>query len=104
MTSLVENKKEKKALDLGCGGGRNSLFLAENGFDVLAFDKNMEAVMNLNMLAQKNNLNLKAEVKDLNNEQISTNFDVIIATVSLQFLENDSAKKLIKSAIEHTNN
>lgn len=28
-----------KALDLGCGNGRNSLYLAANGFDVTAWDK-----------------------------------------------------------------
>ncbi|MGG5836630.1 tellurite resistance methyltransferase TehB, partial [Huaxiibacter chinensis] len=29
-----------KTLDLGCGNGRNSLYLAANGFDVTAWDKN----------------------------------------------------------------
>ncbi|GDX06354.1 hypothetical protein BSPA111_25630 [Buttiauxella sp. A111] len=29
-----------KTLDLGCGSGRNSLYLNQKGFDVTAWDKN----------------------------------------------------------------
>ncbi len=35
------------ALDLGCGNGRNSLYLAANGFAVTAWDKNPMSVNNL---------------------------------------------------------
>ena len=31
--------KPGKALDLGCGQGRNALFLAQQGFDVTAVDQ-----------------------------------------------------------------
>ncbi|WP_409295507.1 class I SAM-dependent methyltransferase [Peribacillus sp. SCS-26] len=36
--------KQGKALDLGCGPGRNALFLAKNGFRVDAVDSSAEAV------------------------------------------------------------
>ncbi len=36
----MQTVKPGKALDLGCGQGRNSLFLAQNGFDVTAVDQN----------------------------------------------------------------
>ncbi|WP_409290371.1 class I SAM-dependent methyltransferase [Peribacillus sp. SCS-37] len=36
--------KQGKALDLGCGPGRNALFLARNGFRVDAVDSSAEAV------------------------------------------------------------
>jgi len=31
-----------KTLDLGCGNGRNSLYLAANGYSVTAWDKNLQ--------------------------------------------------------------
>jgi tellurite methyltransferase len=34
-------------LDLGCGNGRNSLYLAANGFEVTAWDKNPMSINNL---------------------------------------------------------
>ena len=36
--SLLKYKKLGKVLDLGAGEGRNSIFLAEKGFDVTAID------------------------------------------------------------------
>ena len=36
----MQTVKPGKALDLGCGQGRNSLFLAQQGFDVTAVDQN----------------------------------------------------------------
>ena len=36
----MQTVKPGKALDLGCGQGRNALFLAQQGFDVTAVDQN----------------------------------------------------------------
>ena len=40
-----------KALDLGCGKGRNALYLAESGIDVLALDWVQENVDEINAKA-----------------------------------------------------
>lgn len=40
----VTARKEKKALDLGCGGGRHTQMLCELGFDTYACDVNEEMV------------------------------------------------------------
>lgn len=48
------------ALDLGCGNGRNSLYLAANGFEVTAWDKNPMSINNLeNIRAQEDLTNLR---------------------------------------------
>ncbi len=39
-----KNKKKIKVLDLGCGGGNNSLFLAKEGFDLYAIDGSSESI------------------------------------------------------------
>jgi tellurite methyltransferase len=44
-------KDHSKALDLGCGNGRNAIYLADLGFDVLAIDISNEAIDALNKLA-----------------------------------------------------
>lgn len=37
-------RQGRRALDVGCGTGRNALHLAENGFDVVAFDNSAVAI------------------------------------------------------------
>ncbi|RAL55862.1 hypothetical protein BLD25_03430 [Candidatus Gracilibacteria bacterium GN02-872] len=103
LVNIIENPVGKKALDLGSGGGRNSLLLAKNGLKVESWDKNLEGLENTKDLADKFGLNLEIKQKDLNYDLVEDNFDIIIATVSLQFLEKQSATNLLKSAINHTN-
>ena len=49
-----------KALDMGCGQGRNALFLGLKGFDVTAVDNNPQAVQNVNELARIEDLDVRA--------------------------------------------
>ncbi|ATU05309.1 hypothetical protein BKN14_02530 [Candidatus Gracilibacteria bacterium HOT-871] len=103
LSSIVENRESKKALDLGSGGGRNSLFLAKAGFDVTSWDQNLDGLAETESLARSENLKLTTKRVDLNETLVDQNYDVIISTVVLQFLEKESAKKLLKSATEKTN-
>jgi tellurite resistance protein tehB len=98
-----ENFEGKKALDLGSGGGRNSLLMAKNGLSVTSWDQNVEGLTETQFLANRANLNLQTEEKNLNFDRVTENFDVIIATVSLQFLEEKSAHELWQSVVDHTN-
>ena len=34
LVQIIKKAKGKKALDIACGAGRNSIYLAINGFDV----------------------------------------------------------------------
>ena len=103
LVNIIENPVWKKALDLWSGWGRNSLLLAKSWLKVESWDKNLEWLENTKDLADRFWLNLEIKQKDLNYDLVEDNFDVIIATVSLQFLEKQSATNLLKSAINHTN-
>ena len=50
--------KTKPVLDIGAGQGRNSIFLAEKGFEVDAIDPSIVAVETLSEISQKRNLNI----------------------------------------------
>lgn len=82
--NLEENIKHctgTKALDLACGSGRNSIFLAQCGFEVDAFDVAKIAIKALESDAQKKNLisKINASQVDLDTHKIKENYyDLIV--------------------------
>ncbi|MBF1893145.1 tellurite resistance methyltransferase TehB [Klebsiella oxytoca] len=85
-----------RALDLGCGNGRNSLYLAANGFDVTAWDKNPASIGNLESIRQAEGLeNLRTAIKDLNALSFDGEYDFILSTVVMMFLDAQTIPGLI---------
>ncbi len=85
-----------KVLDLGCGNGRNSLYLAANGFDVTAWDKNPMSIANLQRVVEAEGLNnLQSDVRDLNSLKFDGEYDFILSTVVMMFLESTTIAGLI---------
>ena len=85
-----------KTLDLGCGSGRNSLYLNQKGFDVTAWDKNQMSISNLNKIIAAEGLkNIITDVVDLNTLAFDGEYDFILSTVVMMFLERDTIPRLI---------
>ena len=85
-----------KTLDLGCGSGRNSLYLNQKGFDVTAWDKNPMSISNLNKIIEAEGLkNITADVVDLNTLHFDGEYDFILSTVVMMFLERNTIPGLI---------
>ncbi|EDZ62513.1 tellurite resistance protein TehB [Sulfurimonas gotlandica GD1] len=87
--------KGTKALDLACGSGRNSIFLAECGFEVDAFDIAEAAIKALEADARTRNLlsKINATQVDLDTHNIKENYYDII--VMANFLD----RKVLASAM-----
>src|SRR5689334_3765387 len=80
--------KPGTALDLGCGDGRNALYLAGQGFDVVAVDVAPTAFGNLNRYAKRARLQGKITgvIADLETYEIEGHFDNVISNFTLHFL------------------
>ncbi len=88
--------KPGKTLDLGCGNGRNSLYLAANGFDVIAWDKNAASIDNIESIKAKEGIaNLQTAIQDLNSLRFDGEYDFILSTVVLMFLQPETIPGLI---------
>ncbi|AIR03588.1 MULTISPECIES: tellurite resistance methyltransferase TehB [Cedecea] len=85
-----------KTLDLGCGGGRNSLYLNQKGFDVTAWDKNPMSIARLNEIIEAEGLkNIVTAQVDLNQLSFDGEYDFILSTVVMMFLERGTIPGLI---------
>ena len=85
-----------KALDLGCGSGRNSLYLNLKGFDVTGWDNNAMSVAKVHdMIAAESLQNIDISEQDLNTHRFSGEYDFIFSTVVMMFLQRDSIPHMI---------
>jgi tellurite methyltransferase len=67
------------AIDLACGLGANAAYLAKSGLETQAWDLSPVAVAYVNQTARREQLNLVAEVRDLECTPLPVrNFDVIV--------------------------
>lgn len=86
-----------KALDLGCGSGRNSLYLNLKGFDVTGWDHNAMSVAKVNeIIAAESLQNIAMSEADLNSHRFSGEYDFIFSTVVMMFLERGSIPHIIE--------
>lgn len=85
-------------LDVGCGSGRNLLYLAKMGHHVLGVDHNQSALDTIQDIAQKEDLSdVVTQKHDLNQPVIleSERYDLVISTVTLQFLNTHRIQPLL---------
>jgi ubiquinone/menaquinone biosynthesis C-methylase UbiE len=83
-------------LDIGCGNGRDCIFLAKKDFDVTGIDISKEALIKAKHLAEKRKL--KISFKLINIEKTpykKESFDGIYSNAALQFTKINAAAKEI---------
>lgn len=88
--------KGAKILDVGCGDGRHSLYLATLRFQVDAFDISESAINKIDYLKEQNNLNINTYVCDVLEFEFKYKYDLIIVHGVLQFIEREKQPKIIE--------
>src|SRR3989344_4867564 len=91
---LLKHKKSGKVLELGCGEGGTSIELAKKGFDVTCIDISKTAIELIKKEAMKKNIKINAICADLEDYEITENYDIIIANGFFHFLPEKNALKL----------
>ena len=92
-----------KVLDLGCGRGRNALYLNLRGFEVKAVDHNQESIDFLNYVIEKEGAtNIETGVYDINQADIEGEYDFIVSTVVMMFLNRERIPAIIKNMQRNT--
>ena len=89
-----------RALDVGCGQGRNALYLSQlsqHNFEVDAWDVNASSLQKLQQIIATEGIeNIQVQQRDLNvDPSITGKYDFICCTVVMMFLEAQTVKPLI---------
>ena len=103
LEKYINDIPKGKALDIGAGEGRNSLFLAKNGFKVEAIDKIPAGLKKIEKAAKKHNLSIKTTLCDVKNFKFKKGYSLIISTASIDFLkksEIDAVLDKIKQSLQ----
>lgn len=88
---FLQDYTKSRSLDYGAGTGRNSIYLANLGIEVLAVDQNIEELEKL-AITNKMIHPVKADLRDW---KIQGKFDLVVATNVLQFFNNDTATRCL---------
>ncbi len=80
----------KKVLDIGCGEGKDAVYMAQKGYTVTAFDITKNGIEKAKKLAVQNNVTIDAYVDDINTFQVNDTFDIVYSTGTVQYLFDEN--------------
>ncbi|MDO4725142.1 MAG: SAM-dependent methyltransferase TehB [Comamonadaceae bacterium] len=92
-----------RALDVGCGRGRNSLYLALQGLQVQAIDHDAQALQQLAELARQEGLQAQLQCRQVDLNQAASQplidpgaqYGLVLCTVVLMFLQPQAVPALL---------
>lgn len=91
------------ALDVGCGMGRHSIYLAQQGFRVTAIDFSEEGIQKLLERAVRGRLRITASVEDIETWMPTAKFDALVVSYVFHQIQKKSFHTLLPALMQHTN-
>jgi len=89
------HKRRAKVLDLGCGQGRDALFLARVGHHVLGVDISRTGISQMLEEAEREGLDVCGVVADVVEYEPYGDYDVVILDRVLHILKDDSERMAV---------
>lgn len=96
LIEIIGDVDGKKALDIGCGEGKDIIYLAEKGFDAYGFDITESGIRKTELLAKNRNVDIHAFVADVNNFEFDETFDLVFSTGTIQYLFDENIEPFFK--------
>ena len=92
LIDLCPPAPDKKVLDIGCGEGKDAVYMAGKGYQVSAFDLTENGIRKTLALAKDRNVKINAYVDDINIFNIRDEYDIIYSTGTVQYLFEENKK------------
>lgn len=100
--ALTEYLPSGNVLEIGAGAGRNSIFLASEGYTVSTTDISPVSVERITKNAVEKGVVIKSVVSDVAEEGLKGEYDAIVCTFTFHHLRKEDAEKVIGLMQEHT--
>lgn len=94
--------KPYKVLEIGCGEGKDAVFLAKNGYDVTAFDASGEGISKAKHLADIHNVKANFFKADINYFNPNTDYDIIYSSGVFHYIPLNLRENIIKKLKSYT--
>jgi tellurite methyltransferase len=88
VVEIVQPSKERKLklIDLGCGEGRNAVFFATHGFDVLGLDLSAPGLEKMRRLADEQGVPVATQLGDIRSFELQHEYAVVFSTGALHYM------------------
>ena len=94
--------KPYRVLDIGCGEGKDAVFLARNGYQVTAFDVSETGLQKARLLAQRNNVDVCFFKADIQNIALHTTYDIIFSSGVFHYIPLKKRADFVTMLQAHT--
>ena len=91
-----------KLLDLGCGEGRDAVYFAKQGFDVVGLDLSPLGLEKAKKYAQEVSVQIQTIQANIVDYELSDSYDVIFSTGTLQYLPPEVRTQRFQNYKDHT--
>ena len=95
--------KAKKVLDIGCGEGKDAVYMAMQGYKVTAFDLTENGIAKTKRLADEKGVKIDAYVDDINSFTAGDTYDIVSSTGTVQYLFEENKKIFFEKINKITN-
>ena len=92
LIALCPPSKNKTVLDIGCGEGKDAVYMATKGYSVSAFDLTENGIRKTIRLAKEKGVEINAFVDDINTFETDEKFDIIYSSGTIQYLYEENKK------------
>ena len=92
-----------RVLDIGCGEGKDAVYLAQKGYAVAAFDAAPSGVAKAKRLARERGVDIDAWVDDINAFRADGRFDIVYSTGTIQYLRDENRAAFFEKIDRITN-
>ena len=100
---LMPPTKPLKVLDIGCGEGKDAVFLARNGYVVSALDATDNGIEKGKLLAERYGVSVDFFKADITDYRLRDNYDIIFSSGMFHFVKPEYRDAIFQNLKEHTN-